>query len=513
MELLFSCYSERCYPVGYLNLNSTEKNLNLSRSKFCPTRKSRVVYNGVNDKRDTLRFLDLGHLHYSKNKKFKRGEVSKLFGSINSDVVVGNEDVRNVLEKDESYTKVLVPGLPDESTGDHGSAVTSCSWEWKPKFNVHYERSGSENVNSPPVLFLPGFGVGSFHYEKQLKDLGREYRVWAVDFLGQGMSLPVEDPAPLANESSSKQMDLMWGFGERTEPWASDLVYSIDLWKDQVRYFIEEVIGEPVYIVGNSLGGFVALYFAAFNPHLVKGVTLLNATPFWGFFPNPIRSPRLARIFPWAGTFPLPANVRKLTEFIWQKVSDPRSIVEVLKQVYADHSTNIDNVFVRILETTEHPAAAASFASIMCAPKGELSFQEALSKCQMNEIPICLMYGKEDPWIKPIWGLQVKRQVPEAPYYEISPAGHCPHDEVPEVVNYLLRGWIKTLESQGSVALPLLDDPEFVQYGVSRDLEFVRDGSRRSVEVRFFGSKFSIWNQLSSFIRSRITDLGVKVLL
>jgi len=23
--------------------------------------------------------------------------------------------------------------------------------------------------------------------------------------------------------------------------------------------------------------------------------------------------------------------------------------------------------------------------------------------------------------------------VPEAPYYEISPAGHCPHDEVPEV--------------------------------------------------------------------------------
>jgi hypothetical protein len=23
--------------------------------------------------------------------------------------------------------------------------------------------------------------------------------------------------------------------------------------------------------------------------------------------------------------------------------------------------------------------------------------------------------------------------VPEAPYYQISPAGHCPHDEVPEV--------------------------------------------------------------------------------
>lgn len=51
----------------------------------------------------------------------------------------------------------------------------------------------------------------------------------------------------------------------------------------------------------------------------------------------------------------------------------------------------------------------------------------------MNKTPICLMYGKDDPWVRPVWGLQVKRRVPDAPYYEISPAGHCPHDEVPEV--------------------------------------------------------------------------------
>lgn len=53
----------------------------------------------------------------------------------------------------------------------------------------------------------------------------------------------------------------------------------------------------------------------------------------------------------------------------------------------------------------------------------------------MKKVPVCLIYGKEDPWVKPIWGLQVKRQLPEAPYYEISPAGHCPHDEVPEVLS------------------------------------------------------------------------------
>ncbi|KAL5992461.1 hypothetical protein ACLOJK_013380 [Asimina triloba] len=52
--------------------------------------------------------------------------------------------------------------------------------------------------------------------------------------------------------------------------------------------------------------------------------------------------------------------------------------------------------------------------------------------CKVNNVPICFIYGKEDPWVRPVWGLKVKQEVPEAPYYEISPVGHCPHDEVPE---------------------------------------------------------------------------------
>ncbi|KAJ6302920.1 hypothetical protein OIU77_016916 [Salix suchowensis] len=220
------------------------------------------------------------------------------------------------------------------------------------------------------------------------------------------MSLPVENPTLHSREGVTPEgrKDSIWGFGDEIEPWANELVFSMDLWRDQVQYFVEEVIGEPVYVVGNSLGGFVALYFAASNPQLVKGVTLLNATPFWGFLPNPIRSPRLAEIFPWSGTFPLPANVRKLTEFFWQKISDPKSIAEILKQVYTDHSTNIDKVFSRIIEITQHPAAAASFASIMFAPQGQLSFRETLARCKMSNIPICLMYGKEDPWVKACLG-------------------------------------------------------------------------------------------------------------
>lgn len=61
----------------------------------------------------------------------------------------------------------------------------------------------------------------------------------------------------------------------------------------------------------------------------------------------------------------------------------------------------------------------------------------SIPRCQLQNIPICLMYGKEDPWVRPVWGMKVKQQFLEAPYYEISPAGHCPHDEVPEVCDDL----------------------------------------------------------------------------
>ncbi|KAK6928806.1 Alpha/beta hydrolase fold-1 [Dillenia turbinata] len=263
-------------------------------------------------------------------------------------------------------------------------------------------------------------------------------------------------------------------------PGQVSLFTQLNLWKDQVCHFIQEVIGEPVYIVGNSIGGFVALYFSACNPQLVHGVTLLNAAPFWGFLPNPVKAAALAKLFPWAGTFPLPAGVKRLTE---RRISDPRSIAEILRQVYADHSTDVDKVFNRILETTQHPAAAAPFASIMFAPRTTFFRGVFVELCQMNNIPICLMYGKEDPWVKPIWGLQVKLQVPEVPYYELSPAGHCPHDEVPEVVNYLLPGWIQNLESGGSTPLPLFDDYEATKQDLARDLEFVSEGSPKSVRV------------------------------
>lgn len=76
-----------------------------------------------------------------------------------------------------------------------------------------------------------------------------------------------------------------------------------------------------------------------------------------------------------------------------------------------------------------------------------------------------------------------------------------------QVVNFLLRGWIKNLESKGSIALPLLEEPDNVLNGIFRELEFVREGSRRSVQVQFFGSKISVWNLIGSLPKSSAANL------
>ena len=136
---------------------------------------------------------------------------------------------------------------------------------------MRYERRGDAGTATRHVVLLPGFGVGSFHYDALSARLGRDAStcVWALDFCGQGASWPASDEA-------SRDGSL------------NGFVYSVDAWRDQVVDFARTVVRaeDGVYLAGNSLGGFVATYAAATEESLVKGLILMNATPFWAFVPS-----------------------------------------------------------------------------------------------------------------------------------------------------------------------------------------------------------------------------------
>jgi len=69
------------------------------------------------------------------------------------------------------------------------------------------------------------------------------------------------------------------------------------------------------------------------------------------------------------------------------------------------------------------------------------------------------------------------------------------------------------VESQGSISLPLLDDLVSEEEGNVWELEFMREGSRKSTMVRFFGSRISILDRIRSYIdnpRSRLRNSAAK---
>lgn len=76
-----------------------------------------------------------------------------------------------------------------------------------------------------------------------------------------------------------------------------------------------------------------------------------------------------------------------------------------------------------------------------------MSYEEALDIIRERDVPVALVYGREDPWVTPLWGQRLKRRVPRVSYYEVSKCGHCPHHEAPEVVNEIIRRWVNAVSA------------------------------------------------------------------
>ena len=324
----------------------------------------------------------------------------------------------------------------DASSSSHDDERVDARYRWR-GHDVHYERSGRVDA-SRHVVLLHGFGVGTFHYESQLAELpmmmGEEAQlcVWAIDLVGQGASWP---PA-----------------GEAAAP---GFRYSVETWRDQIEDFLERVHlaggdgGEKkkraVYLAGNSLGGYLATYVAAScaNEDLIRGVILLNATPFWAF-----TSADDAKWAPWKGALPTPRWIRAPLRLYWDSFRSAANVKGLLSLVY-DSKERVDDALVEnIIAPTNDANALDAFCSVVWSPKASIDFDEMLRRLREERrgVKIALMYGREDPWVVPLWGQRAKRAAPAATYYEIEKCGHCPAHESPRVVNELIAKYVDWCE-------------------------------------------------------------------
>ena len=282
-------------------------------------------------------------------------------------------------------------------------------WLWRGQ-KIYFVKAG-HNPQLPPLLLVHGFGASTDHWRKNISELSQDFEVYAIDLLGFGRS---QKPA-----------------------WE----YSGDLWRDQLHDFITENIQRPTVIAGNSLGGYSSLCVAAGYPQSVAGIILLNsAGPFTDTNPlgskkvNPVQKAIAKNL---QGILRQPWANQLLFNFVRRK----SRIRSTLKKVYLDQSAVTEQLVEEIYQPSCDEGAAQVFGSVFSTPQGK-KVDELLGAMSC---PLLMIWGEGDPWMNSSSrGAKFREFYPSLTEHYIK-AGHCPHDESPEVVNRLMRDWYKSV--------------------------------------------------------------------
>ena len=283
--------------------------------------------------------------------------------------------------------------------------ISGTYWKWREQL-IYYVRAGEPQASRPPLLLVHGFGASTDHWRKNIIGLSEHFEVWAIDLLG---------------------------FGRSAKP---NWDYSSDLWRDQLDDFITETIGQPAILAGNSLGGYAALCVAAQRPQSARGLILLNsAGPFTETEPAP-PPPAWKKTASGSLRWLFQQNWASYAVFQWTRRRS--TIRKTLKKVYLNPETVTEQLVEDIYRPSGSPGAAQVFASVFKTRSGE-KVDVLLSQLSC---PLLLVWGEADPWINcRDRSAKFRQYYPKLSEHFLK-AGHCPHDEVPEIVNDLIKTWV-----------------------------------------------------------------------
>ncbi|MEA5510067.1 alpha/beta fold hydrolase [Crocosphaera sp. UHCC 0190] len=281
------------------------------------------------------------------------------------------------------------------------SAVSGNYWQWQ-GHNIYYVRAGVKQPQRPPLLLIHGFGASTDHWDKNIAQLQETFEVWAIDLLG---------------------------FGRSAKP---NLQYSGNLWRDQLNDFITEIIGQPVILAGNSLGGYASLCVAAECPNAAKGLILLNSAGPFSDSKNPKKPNPIQKLIRSVLLHPFPSYL------LFQYMRRPANIRKTLKKVYLNQEAVTDKLVEDIYRPSCDEGAVQVFASVFKTPQGET----VDNLLQQLTHPLLMLWGSGDPWMNAKQrGEKYRQYYPNLTEYYLE-AGHCPHDEIPDEVNRLIHDWV-----------------------------------------------------------------------
>ena len=284
---------------------------------------------------------------------------------------------------------------------------------------VHYLDYGGPE-DGPVVVCVHGLGGSAVNWSALAPLLTDRSRLYAVDLPGHGRT---------------------WAYGRRTGVGANRAV---------LHRFVRQVVGRPVILMGNSMGGMISLLQAAAEPADVTGLILVSpAVPLVVTRPDPLVTAMFAAYgTPVLGRSLLAARRRlvpsdRLVDMTLDlcTVDSSRVPAEVVQQHYEVARTraryrDANRDFLR--------AARSVLATVADVRRG--GYRRTLRSITA---PVLLLHGDRDRLVSVASARAAARANPAWTYRELPDAGHVPMLELPADVAAAVAEW---LDSEGAEA-------------------------------------------------------------
>jgi pimeloyl-ACP methyl ester carboxylesterase len=260
-------------------------------------------------------------------------------------------------------------------------------WEWEtPQGNwqVHYTEQGK---GSKHLLLIHGFRAHTFTWRHLIDPLVQAgYHVWTIDLIGYGLS-----DKPI-NAS-----------------------YDADFFIHQLKSFMEAKNISSAHLIGNSMGGGLALKLTLDHPKCVQSLTLINALGY------PLDLPF---------HFYLTRHLGPL----WQPFLSPTVIRLGLQQIVFDPKMVSEDQVIAYSFPYQLPGGTqASLATLKQFDEQKLI--DLSQRYPSLNHPLLIIWGDQDKLIPITHYEKFIKEFPHADRLLIPNCGHIPQEEKPNLVS------------------------------------------------------------------------------
>jgi pimeloyl-ACP methyl ester carboxylesterase len=278
---------------------------------------------------------------------------------------------------------------------------------------THYLDFGGP-AEAPLLLLVHGLGGATWNWLALAPLLRDHVRVMAIDLAGHGLS-------PAAGRSTTV------GGNRRL-----------------LDRFISEVAGEPVVLVGNSMGGMISILEAAAAPEQVRGAVLVDPA-----LPRPLLSRGDARVAVQFAVMSLPllgeaAYLRRRARF-----SAEHHIRQTLRLCTVDHHRVPDDVIAAGVEVIgqrdakQFPPSDVTAAGRSVVQRVSRAGELRRSMAAITA-PVLLLHGAKDRLVPVAAARQAAKQFPTWRLAVAEDIGHVPMMEAPEWTADQILDWLRT---------------------------------------------------------------------